>query len=72
MKGPAVEHRSEPGGVSIVDETRSLKKGTNPSGVQRQHTDTARLVENYQVAAFAQTLRHAWPRSSPICKLDKY
>jgi SRSO17 transposase len=41
VRGYAVEHLGEPGGVLIVDETGFLKKGVRSAGVQRQYSGTA-------------------------------
>jgi SRSO17 transposase len=52
LRGYAVEHLGEPGGVLIVDETGFLKKGTKSAGVQRQYSGTAGRVENCQLGVF--------------------
>jgi SRSO17 transposase len=36
VRGYAIEHPGDPGGVLIADETGFVKKGTRSAGVQRQ------------------------------------
>ncbi len=52
LRGYAVEHLGEPGGVLIVDETGFLKKGLKSAGVQRQYCGTAGRIENCQLGVF--------------------
>jgi SRSO17 transposase len=52
LRGFAVEHLGELGGVLIVDETGFLKKGTKSAGVQRQYSGTAGRIENCQLGVF--------------------
>lgn len=47
-----VEHRGDPGGVLIVDETGFCKKGAKSAGVARQYSGTAGRIENCQVGVF--------------------
>ncbi|MFI2664757.1 transposase [Micromonospora carbonacea] len=63
-----VEQLGDPEAV-LDDETRDLKKGRYTVGAQRQHSSTARKIENCQLAAHL-VLRHRRrsrdARSSPL------
>ena len=52
VRGYAIEHLGDPGGVLIADETGFIKKGTQSAGVQRQYSGTAGRTENCQVGVF--------------------
>jgi hypothetical protein len=58
-----VEHRGDPGGVLVLDDTGFLKKGTRSAGVQRQYSGTAGRVENCQIGTF---LAYASPRGHAL------
>jgi SRSO17 transposase len=52
VRGYAVRHLGDAGGVLVVDETGFVKKGTRSAGVQRQYSGTAGRVENCQLGVF--------------------
>jgi len=52
LRGYALEHLTDPGGVFVADETGFLKKGTKSAGVQRQYSGTAGRIENCQLGVF--------------------
>ena len=52
VRGYAIGHLGDPGGVLIADETGFIKKGTRSAGVQRQYSGTAGRTENCQVGVF--------------------
>jgi SRSO17 transposase len=52
VRGYAIGHLGEPGGVLIADETGFIKKGARSAGVQRQYSGTAGRTENCQVGVF--------------------
>lgn len=49
LRAYVVAHLGDPAGVLIVDETGSVKKGTESVGVARQYSGTAGRVEDCQV-----------------------
>jgi SRSO17 transposase len=62
IRGYAIKHLGDPGGVLIADETGFVKKGTRSAGVQRQYSGTAGRTENCQVGvllAYASAHGHA-------------
>jgi SRSO17 transposase len=52
VRGYAIGHLGEPGGVLIADETGFIKKGARSAGVQRQYSGTAGRTGNCQVGVF--------------------
>jgi SRSO17 transposase len=69
VRGYVVERLGDPGGVSVVDETGFLKKGTKSAGVQRQYSGTARRIENCQVGVF---LAYASPKGRALVDQELY
>lgn len=59
----------DPGGVLVVDETGSPKKGTKSCGVARQYTGPAGRIENCQVGVF---LGHVAPRGRALTDRPLY
>lgn len=55
IRAYAVDHLGTDGGVLIVDETGSVKKGRASAGVQRLYTGTAGRIENSQAASSLPT-----------------
>ncbi|HZP83113.1 MAG TPA: IS701 family transposase [Chthonomonadaceae bacterium] len=47
-----VEHRGDPEGVLVLDETGFIKKGDKSCGVARQYSGTAGRIENCQIGVF--------------------
>lgn len=52
------EQLGDENGVSILDDTGFMKKGTTSAGVQRQYSGTAGRTENCQIGVFAAYATH--------------
>ncbi|GHE05964.1 hypothetical protein GCM10010339_44180 [Streptomyces alanosinicus] len=55
IRAYAVDHLGTDGGVLIVDETGSVKKGRASAEMQRLYTGTAGRIENSQAASSLPT-----------------
>jgi SRSO17 transposase len=69
VRGYAVRHLGDAGGVLVVDETGFVKKGTRSAGVQRQYSGTAGRVENCQLGVF---LAYAAPKGRALIDRELY
>jgi SRSO17 transposase len=69
VRGYAVRHLGDAGGVLVVDETGFVKKGTRSAGVQRQYSGTAGRVENCQLGVF---LAYAAPKGRALVDRELY
>src|SRR5271169_6453160 len=69
VRGYAVRHLGDAGGVLVVDETGFIKKGTRSAGVQRQYSGTAGRVENCQLGVF---LAYAAPKGRALIDRELY
>jgi SRSO17 transposase len=69
VRGYAVRHLGDAGGVLVVDETGFVKKGTMSAGVQRQYSGTAGRVENCQLGVF---LAYAAPKGRALIDRELY
>ena len=58
-----IEHRGDPSGVLVLDETGFLKKGSHSAGVARQYSGTAGRIENCQIGVF---LGYAGPKGHAL------
>jgi hypothetical protein len=61
VRGYAIGHLGEPGGVLIADETGFIKKGARSAGVQRQYSGTAAGRRASPVRRSSPPSR-SWPR----------
>jgi len=69
VRGYAVRHLGDAGGVLVVDETGFVKKGTKSAGVQRQYSGTAGRVENCQLGVF---VAYAAPKGRALVDRELY
>ncbi|MEU1596458.1 transposase [Streptomyces sp. NPDC005708] len=53
MQSYVAKHLGDDGGVLVIDDTGSIKKGTTSAGVQRQYSGTAGRFEDFQSGVFA-------------------
>jgi SRSO17 transposase len=69
VRGYAVRHLGDAGGVLVAGETGFVKKGTMSAGVQRQYSGTAGRVENCQLGVF---LAYAAPKGRALIDRELY
>ena len=69
VRGYAVRHLGDAGGVLVVGETGFVKKGTKSAGVQRQYSGTAGRVENCQLGVF---VAYAAPKGRALVDRELY
>jgi SRSO17 transposase len=69
VRGYAVRHLGDAGGVLVAGETGFVKKGTRSAGVQRQYSGTAGRVENCQLGVF---LAYAAPKGRALIDRELY